>query len=71
MVEQPVDAGVKDDSTLHNHTLCRSVLGRTDADSHTEDVGAGSTLLVGCSPLGCTPLKEGTWGPAAAGIRRS
>lgn len=69
-VAPQVGAGAEDGSTLRSRTLCRSGRG-TDAGSHTAGAGAGSTLPVGCSPLGCTPPRVGTSGRAAAGIHRS
>lgn len=70
-VVQLVDAAVRDDNTLHTHSLSRSGLGRIGADIHTVSAGVGSTLLVVCSPLGCILPRVGTWGPAAAGTHRS
>lgn len=66
-----VDAEAKGDSTLRTHNLFLIALERTDADSHTVDADAGSTLLVVYSLPGCTPRKAGTWDPAAVGTHRS
>lgn len=68
---RPEDAVAKDGSTLRIHTQSQSEQERTGAGSHTANVGAGSTPLAECSQPGCTLRKEGTSGPAVAGIHRS